>query len=182
MNLQEWDSQRLPWASLYSSPTPQRAFVSFTGDPGWEGRCGNSCRILGIQALWGGRGRRMENSDPQRGHPGGRWWGADSVTSREQSRWPLQNRKQGLGGVCLVPGVWPASLVWLDQPPSSPRPAPGTPCSRMLGREGPERWPGIREAPGAAGSDVAACPEWDLRGAATSLAASSSINGVSSGE
>ena len=77
---------------------------------------------------------------------------------------------------------WPASLVWLDQPPSSPRLAPGTPCSRMLGREGPERWPGIREAPGAAGSDVAACPEWDLRGAATSLAASSSINGISSGE
>ena len=78
-NLQEWDSQRLPWASLPSSPRPQRAFVSFTGDPGWEGRCGNSCRILGIQALWGGQGRCMENSDPQRGHSGGRWSGGRTL-------------------------------------------------------------------------------------------------------
>lgn len=141
-NLQEWDSQRLPWASLYSSPRPQRAFVSFTGDSGWEGCYGNSCRILGIQALWGGQGRRMENSDPQRGHLGGQG-GADSVTSREQSLWLLQNRKQGLGGVCLGPGVWPASLVRLNEPTSPPRLAQGTPRSWMLGREGPGRWAGM---------------------------------------
>ena len=74
-----------------------------------------------------------------------------------------------------LPWTWiPASsLVWLGE--ASP--------DRSKGPHAPGCWPrGSREAPGITGSETAICPEWDLRGLAASLAASSSVNGVSSGE
>ncbi|KAL0617576.1 Zinc finger protein [Plecturocebus cupreus] len=127
--------------------------------------------------LWNSR-----HSAEEEGRGGGTWKtltcaGAEGTAwSCAGSQWCLQNRKKGLGGVCLGPGVQPSSSLWLGG--ASSRPGQGIPRAREPSQRGGRGRLAVIYS-GSTESGVAVL-SWDLR--ALPQAASSFVNRVSSRE